>query len=118
MTNANGETSALIAGVVGTVTHTVQESESDDGVPDWESAHGNLRELVFNAVTVTLTKEGHTVDELIELVITELDEQGYLRPGPEETSLAQELPGKKTKLHTFAQVCNTEEESLLSDGAA
>ena len=64
VTNADGETSALITGVE---DENVQESESDEGAPEPAGliSNRNLRQVVFDTVAVTLTKEGHTVDELV-----------------------------------------------------
>jgi hypothetical protein len=96
VTNAVGETSALITGVVGTVTHNVQEDEADEvdgadgadeGTPPARRASGNFRELVYDTIAVTLTKKGHTVDELIDLVGQEVEEQGRELTEDETSSL-------------------------------
>jgi hypothetical protein len=78
VTNADGETSALISGVE---DENVQEPETDEGEPDERSrllrvgSRDALRQEVYDIVAVTLTKKGHTVDELVELVCKELSEE-------------------------------------------
>ena len=78
VTNADGETSALISGVMEKdEDENVQEPETDEGDPT-KRAGATLREEVYDIVAVTLSKEGQTVDELVELVTEELSEQGKM----------------------------------------
>jgi hypothetical protein len=79
VTNAHGETSALITGIdPHEEKENVQEPETDEGPAPRRKAASTLREQVYDIVTVTLSKEGQTVDELVELVTEELSEEGKM----------------------------------------
>lgn len=83
VTNTQGETLALVTGVVdgenvkeATVVRVVPESGEEPDEVDALPEQPNLRQLVFDKVSETLTSKGHTVDELIELVVEEIEEIG------------------------------------------
>lgn len=100
VTNANGETSALITGVADE-DENVQESDADEG-----GAPEPLRVVAHDTVRAALNKEGRTVDEFVALTLDELEELGH------HMELDEDETAKRIRVYVLTLLPKLEKDGL------